>query len=99
MEELLTQLRTAINWQEVARRAGINRAIFSKHFNGHQSISEKNYARIFRAILSVTGALKFDGRLWMETPEGIIIWLSSDDWDDHDRRGIMDVNDLTVYLK
>lgn len=97
-ETLLLQFRYGINWIEVARRAKINRASFSKHFNGHQPISRKHYAQIFRAILSITGAMKFDGRLWMETPEGTICWLSSENWDDQDNRGIEDAHDLTVYL-
>lgn len=97
--QLLQQLRDKnINWIGVARDAGLPRAMFSKAFNGHSEISPRNYTKIFHAILDVTGSLVFDGRIWTKDEAGIILWLSCDDWDDQDKRGIMDANDLYFYL-
>ncbi len=97
--QLIEQLRDRnINWIGIARAAGLPRAMFSKHFGGHQTIAQKNYVRIFHAILEVTGALVFDGRIWTKDEAGIILWLSSDNWDDETKRGVMDANDLYLYL-
>lgn len=97
--QLLEQLRDRnINWVGIARAAGLPRAMFSKALNGHQEISPKNYVKIFHAILDVTGALVFDGRIWTKDEAGIVLWLSFDNWDDQDKRGIMDAHDLSVYL-
>lgn len=89
-----------INWIAVAKQAGLPRAMFSKHFGAHQLIAEKNYGAIFRAVIAITGALQFDGRIWMLDPDntGIVLWLSAENWDDQDNRGIMDAHDLRVYL-
>lgn len=97
--ELLEQLRDRnINWIGIARAAGLPRAMFSKAFNGHQEISPKNHVRIFNAILEITGSLVFNGRIWTKDEGGIILWLSSDNWEDQDKRGLMDANDLAFYL-
>ncbi len=97
--QLIEQLRDRnINWIGIARAAGLPRAMFSKHFGGHQTIAQKKYVRIFHAILEVTGALVFDGRIWTKDEAGIILWLSSDNWDDETKRGVMDANDLYLYL-
>ena len=97
--ELLKQLQFRnINWIGISRQAGLPRSMFSKHFGGHQEISPKNHVKIFHAILDVTGALVFDGRIWTKDDAGIILWLSCDNWDDQDARGIMDADDLSVYL-
>ena len=97
--ELLEQLRHQnINWIGIARAAGLPRAMFSKAFNGHQEISPKNHVRIFLAILDITGALVFDGRIWTKDEAGTVLWLSSDDWYDQDKRGLMDAHDLYLYL-
>ena len=98
-DELIQQLQSKnINWIGIARDAGLPRTMFSKAFNGHQPISAKNYVRIFHAILDVTGSLVFDGRIWTKDEGGIILWLSSDDWDDQQKRGLMDAHGLRVYL-
>lgn len=97
--KLLDHLRDRnINWIGIARAAGLPRAMFSKAFNGYQEISPKNYVKIFHAILNVTGALVFDGRIWTKDESGIVLWFSSEDMDDQDKRGIMDGNDLAIYL-
>jgi hypothetical protein len=97
--QLLNQLRDRnINWIGIARAAGLPRAMFSKAFNGHQEISPKNHVKIFHAILEVTGSLVFDGRIWTKDEAGIILWLSSDNWDDQNKRGLMDAHDLYLYL-
>lgn len=97
--QLLEQLQSKnLNWIGIARVAGLPRSMFSKHFGGHQPIAEKNYVRIFHAILEVTGSLVFDGRIWTKDEGGIILWLSSENWDDQDKRGLMDANDLAFYL-
>ncbi len=97
--ELLEQLRDRnINWIGIARAAGLPRAMFSKAFNGHQEISPKNHVKIFHAILDVTGALVFDGRIWTKDEAGIIRWLSAEDWNDETKRGLMDAHDLYLYL-
>ena len=97
--QLLDQLQNRnINWIGIARAAGLPRAIFSKHFGGHQSIAPKNYVRIFSAILDITGALLFDGRIWTKDEGGIILWLYTDDWNDETKRGLMDAHDLYLYL-
>lgn len=97
--KLLEELRDRnINWIGIARTAGLPRSMFSKAFNGHQEISPKNHVKIFHAILDVTGALVFDGRIWTKDEAGIILWLSSDNWDDQDKRGLMDAHDLAFYL-
>lgn len=98
-KQLLTELQSRnINWIGIARQAGLPRAMFSKAFNGHQEISPRHYVRIFNAILDITGAIVFDGRIWTKDDAGIVLWLSFDNWDDQDARGIMDTNDLAVYL-
>lgn len=97
-ELLLTLQSRNLNWIGIARAAALPRSMFSKHFGGHQPIAEKNYVRIFHAILEVTGALVFDGRIWTKDEAGIILWLSSDNWDDQDKRGLMDAHDLAFYL-
>lgn len=98
-DQLLSCLQSQnINWIGIARDAGLPRAMFSKAFNGHQPISEKNYVRIFHAILEVTGALVFDGRIWTKDDTGTTFWMSSADWDDANKRGLMDAHDLRVYL-
>lgn len=97
--QLLEQLRDRnINWIGIARAAGLPRAMFSKKFNGHQEISPKNHVKAFHAILDVTGALVFDGRIWTKDEAGIVLWLSADDWGDERKRGVMDANDLYLYL-
>lgn len=97
--ELLEQLRDRnINWIGIARVAGLPRAMFSKAFNGHQEISPKNHVKIFHAILDVTGALVFDGRIWTKDDTGTTFWMSSADWNDETKRGLMDAHDLRVYL-
>ena len=97
-ELLLTLQSRNLNWIGIARAAGLPRAMFSKAFNGHQEISPKNHVKIFHAILDVTGALVFDGRIWTKDEGGIILWLSADDWNDETKRGLMDAHDLRVYL-
>lgn len=96
----LNEIRQDVNWAAVARKSGLTRSAFSKHFNGNQPISPKNYGKIFRAIISVTGASKYGHRIWMLDPEnsGIVLWLSADNLDDQDKRGMMDAHDLSVYL-
>ena len=97
--QLLDQLQNRnINWIGIARAAGLPRAMFSKHFGGHQTIAQKNHVRIFHAILDVTGALVFDGRIFTKDEAGIVLWLSDDNWDDQDKRGLMDAHDLAFYL-
>lgn len=97
--QLLEQIRDRnINWIGIARAAGLPRAMFSKHFGGHQTIAPKNYVRIFHAILDVTGSLVFGGRIWTKDEAGIVLWLSSDDWNDQNKRGLMDAHDLYLYL-
>lgn len=97
--QLLNQLQTRnINWIGIARSAGFTRAIFSKHFGGHQAIAKKNYVRIFHAIIEITGALVFNGRIWIKDEAGIILWISADDWNDQNKRGLMDAHDLYLYL-
>jgi len=97
--QLLQQLQSNnINWIGIARSAGLPRAMFSKHFGGHQAIAPKNYVRIFHAILDTTGALVFDGRIWTKDEGGVILWLSADDWNDETKRGPMDAHDLYLYL-
>lgn len=98
-DELIQHLQSKnINWIGIARAAGLPRAMFSKHFNGHQAIATKNYVRIFHAILEVTGSLVFDGRIWTKDEREIILWLSAEDWNDQDKRGLMDAHDLYLYL-
>ena len=98
-QELLEQLQSKnINWIGIARAAGLPRAMFSKHFGGHQTIAPKNYVRIFHAILDVTGALVFAGRIWTKDEAGIVLWLSADDWNDETKRGLMDAHDLYLCL-
>lgn len=98
-QELIYQLRDKnINWIGIARAAGLPRSMFSKHFGGHQEIAPKNYGKIFHAILEVTGALVFDGRIWTKDEAGVVLWLSSNNWDDQDKRGLMDAHDLAFYL-
>lgn len=97
--QLIEQLQARnINWIGIARSAGLPRAMFSKHFGGHQTIAPKNYVRIFHAILDVTGALVFDGRIWTKDEAGIVLWLAFDNLDDPDKRGLMDAHDLYLYL-
>lgn len=98
--QYLDQIRPGINWADVARSAGLPRAMFSKHWNGHQEISPKNYGKIFRAIIAVTGSAIYDGKIWILEPlnPGIVLWLDAENWDNQDRRGIMDAHDLSVYL-
>ena len=98
--QLLDKLQSRnIKWIGIARAAGLPRSMFSKHFNGHQPIAPKNYVRIFHAILHVTGALVFAGRIWTKDEAGVVLWLSSDDWGDETKRGIMDAHDLRFYLE
>lgn len=97
--QLLKQLQSKnINWIGIARAAGLPRAMFSKAFNGHQEISPRHYVRIFNAILDITGAIVFDGRIWTKDEAGIILWISADDWNDETKRGLMDAHDLYLYL-
>lgn len=98
-KQLIAELQTRnINWIGIARTAELPRAMFSKHFNGHSQISQRNYVRIFHGILDITGALVFDGRIWTKDEAGIVLWLSSDNWDDQEKRGMMDAHDLAFYL-
>jgi len=97
--QLLEQLQSRnINWIGIARAAALPRSMFSKHFGGHQPIAPKNHVRIFHAILDITGALVFDGRIWTKDDAGIVLWLSSDNWNDETKRGLMDGHDLYLYL-
>lgn len=94
-QKLLIELQSRnINWIGIARVAGLPRAMFSKHFNGHQVIATKNYVRIFHAILDVTGALVFDGRIWWLDDVEVLCWRALEG----DSAGIMDAHDLSVYL-
>lgn len=98
-ENLIQQLQSSpINWIALAKQAGLPRAMFSKAFNGHQPIAPKNYTRIFSAVLDITGSLVFDGRIWTKDDAGVVLWVLADDWDDQEKRGIMDAHDLRVYL-
>ena len=97
-ELLLTLQSRNIKWIGIARAAGLPRAMFSKHLGGHQTIAPKNHVKIFHAILEVTGALVFDGRIWTKDEGGIILCLSADDWNDETKRGLMDAHDLYLYL-
>lgn len=98
-DQLMQQLQSKnINWTGIARATKLPRAMFSKHFGGHQPIAPKNYVRIFHAILDVTGALVFDGRIWTKDEAGVVRRLSADDWNDETKRGLMDAHDLYLYL-
>lgn len=97
--QLITQLQTKnINWVGIARAAGLPRTMFSKAFNRHQEISPRNYVKIFRAILDITGSLVFDGRIWTKDADGVVYFMSAENWDDESKRGVMDAHDLSLYL-
>ena len=97
--ELIQQLQSKnINWIGIARAAGLPRAMFSKAFNGHQKISPKNQAKVFHAILDITGALVLAGRSWTKDDAGVVLWISADDWNDETKRGLMDAHDQSLYL-